>query len=154
MSDKLKLLKAIDQKVYKHLINQMDKIKLQAKHLNNGTEYVYKTFDLSDTDFFIAGSPNQLTKAYLDEQLTELAPVMNERARVNAYLLRYTNQIAGWKYPTVMFLLPENIRTFTDRDVFDSMVDTHVLAKLEEFAALPEFQLIKKRLFIGGLYGC
>jgi hypothetical protein len=150
MSDKLDLLRYIDHKIYKHHVAQMNKVCSEAQQLNEGNNFKYLAF--STANYGYNPSPNQLTKDYLDEMLIELAPVMNERAIINAYLLRYTNAVIGFKYPTVVFLLPEQM--FKEYRLDASRVLTEdVQETLELFKAMTEFNLIKKRLFLGAIYG-
>ena len=151
MSASISLIKYLDQLIYKGFIEQVEKLTQQAIDINKGKPIKYLCFNSVDTYSWVP--PIDLkAKEFLDDQLPKLAPILNERALVGAYLLRFMNQVPPHHIYAVCKLMPNKLKLceINSKVTYPEPVNDVV----ECFKQQPEFTLIKKRIFLGGmLYG-
>jgi hypothetical protein len=148
MSSALNTLKAIDALIYKPYLTKLNKIVEKAYQLNESKPVKYLFFNSLDNMRGAYIPPTKaIAKEYLDGFVDELAPIINERAIINAYLLRFINQVPSFSFFLVFYLLPEQYH----KDI--PPLEEGMALLVAQFREMPEFNLIKKRLFLGAIYG-
>lgn len=143
--------------LYKPWLNSVKDIYSKALKLNEGEHFNFPIMreGLVSYNNTHVIKPNAKTQEFLDEALVELYPVLNEKAVVEAYLLRCANRIPSEASKNIMHLMP---KAFWELESRSSFIVPNLTEKteiiIEEFKQMPEQALIKKRLFLRSMYVC
>lgn len=141
----MSVIKVITRLIYKPYLSRAEYLYKEALRLN-GEPFNYMFFN-PGTQMY---APKPRTKEFLNEYVHELAPVMNEKAIIEAYLLRFQNRLPTHATIYSLYLVPKVLHIKLAK--VPEEIPSHLLSLVQGFQAMPEFNLIKKRLFIRTMY--
>ena len=141
------LIKKLSRDIYKPYLERVWDLYKQAVQFNEGEPFNYLFFN--EEGRMYTHTPGPRAKEFLDQYVPELAPVMNEKAIIEAYLLRFQNKLPS--HAAILHLVPESIMLkHCGTEYWE--IPPQFLSLVQEFQSMPEYTLIKKRIFLGTIY--